>query len=195
MTCDLLSITVFHHDKSRRTVISHQRRSRSVIQALCSQGKPEASLQLSCLYCQPPAPQATSERSRSEGRCCRDRIENVATAQELEDEEPDILRQQSTNNTLLETNNLLDTAKAHAVGEQLLDLAIELNETDDISSSYYQHVYETLITDCRAFCQSIKRLSDHVAITALMAKLDPPCPAGQYPPRLTIAHPITLIPS
>lgn len=104
----------------------------------------------------------------------QDRIEDVATEQELADEEADILLQRGNNNTLLETfNNLFDTAKAHAVGEQLSDIAIELIETDDVSGSYCQHVYETLMTDCRAFRQSIKRLSSHAEITALTTKLDP----------------------
>ncbi len=78
----------------------------------------------------------------------QNRLEEVAGAEALVDEEADVLEQNKFNTELSNNyQNLIDAGKAWVTGERLKDEVQDLNSCDTLSGNYARQTYEHVVAD------------------------------------------------
>ncbi len=101
----------------------------------------------------------------------QNRLEEVAGAEALVDEEADVLEQNKFNTELSNNyQNLIDAGKAWVTGERLKDEVQDLNSCDTLSGNYARQTYEQVV---KAFRQIIKKLSTYTDLHATKELLEP----------------------
>ena len=104
----------------------------------------------------------------------QDRLEAVATPDDVASEEADILEQRRLNGELLDNYNVLsDVASAWATGDRLLDVAQDLTQIKDIAGTYARKSYEQLMSDFKEYRHTIKRHKSYKELHVMKDKLEP----------------------